>query len=98
MASLGHSELKEIKPYNGYLLKVLHPGPEPSGSVTVKTFGLLLDRAWIWLDFPGFKRYYIKEAYQFDVCFDACGPPTGDFHSDCGYTSVWRHRLQKWFI
>ena len=39
--------------------------------VTVKTFGLLLDRAWIWLYFPDFKHDYIKEAYRSDMF---CGP------------------------
>ena len=35
----------------------------------MKTFGLLPDRAWIWLDFPDFKHDYIKEVYWSDVCF-----------------------------
>ena len=51
-------------------------------TVTMKTFGLLLDRAWIWLDFPDFKLDYIKEAYRSDVCFAGRGPLTGDFHDD----------------
>ena len=52
-------------------------------TVTVKTFGLLLDRAWIWLYFPDFKHDYIKGVYWFDVCFAVRGPRTSDFHSDC---------------
>ena len=54
-----------------------------SPSVTVKTLGLLLDRAWIWLGIPGFKHDYLKEVYQSDVCFVGCGLRTGDFHGDC---------------
>ena len=54
-------------------------------TVTVKTFELLQDGGWIWLDFPGFKHYYMKEVYPSDVCFAVCGQRTGDFHCDCGY-------------
>ena len=53
-----------------------------STTVTVKNFGLLLDRVWIWLDFPDFKHDYVKEVYRFDVCFAGRGPRTGDFHGD----------------
>ena len=52
-------------------------------AVTVKTFGLLPDRAWIWLDFPDFKHDYIKEVYRSDLCFASHGLRTGDFHGDC---------------
>ena len=41
--------------------------------VTVKTFGLLLDKAGIWFDFPDFKHDYIKEVYRSDVYFVVCG-------------------------
>ena len=51
-------------------------------AVNVKTFGLLPDRAWIWLDFPDFKHDSIKEVYQSDVSFAGHGPQTRDFHSD----------------
>ena len=51
--------------------------------VTVKTFGLLQDRAGIWLDFPDFKHDYIKDVYWSDLCFASRGPRTGSFHSDC---------------
>ena len=51
----------------------------------MKTSGLLLDRAWIWLDFPDFKHDYIKEAYWSDVCFASHCSWTGDFHSDWYY-------------
>ena len=52
-------------------------------AVTVKTFGLLLDQAWIWLDFPDLKHDYINEVYWFNVCFAGRGPRTCDFHGDC---------------
>ena len=50
-----------------YLLVVTAPD-------AVKTFGLLPDRAWIWLDCPDFKHDHIKEVYQSDVCFAVRGP------------------------
>ena len=52
-----------------YLLVVTAPE-------AVKTFGLLPDRARIWLDFPDFKHDHIKEVYRSDVF---CRPRTGDF-------------------
>ena len=59
---------------------------------TVNTFGFLLDRAWIWLDFPDFKHDFIKEVYRSDVCFAGRGPRTSDFHGDwkvCFIMQVW---------
>ena len=49
-------------------------------------FGLLPDRAWIWLDFPDFKDGYIKEVYQCGMCFAGSGPRTGDSHGDWWWT------------
>ena len=40
-----------------------------SYSVTVKTFELLLDQGWIWLDFPDFKHDYLKQVCRSDVGF-----------------------------
>ena len=57
--------------------------------VTVKTFGLLPDRALIWLDFPDFKHDYIKEVYRSDVCFAGRGLRNGDFHGD------WNSRIHS---
>ena len=42
-------------------------------AVTVKTFGLLPDQGWFWLDFLDFKHDYIKKVYQSEVCFVGCG-------------------------
>ena len=53
------------------------PLPEPmltAHTVTVKTFGLLPERLWIWLDFVDSKHDYIKEIYRSDVCFVVRGP------------------------
>ena len=56
-------------------------------TVTVKTFGLLSNRAWIWLDFPGFKHdnACIKEVSWSHVCVAGHGWRTGDFHGDYNY-------------
>ena len=56
--------------------------------VTVKTFGLLPDQAWIWRDFPDFKHDYISVVYRSNVCFAGRGPRTSDFHGDCWY-HIW---------
>ena len=66
-------------------------------TVTVKTFGLLLDQAWICLDFPDFKHDYIKEVYRSDMCFAGPGLQTGDFHSDCiqGQNVVTIHQYDR---
>ena len=63
--------------------------------VTVKTFGLLPDRAWIWLDFPDFKQDYIKKVYRSNVCFAGHGMRTGDFHSDCFFGTEFRIFLEN---
>ena len=58
----------------------------PQSPWKMKTFGLLTcltDRAWIWLDFPDFKHYFIKEVYKSDACFAGCGPRTCNFRSGC---------------
>ena len=62
-------------------------------TVTMKTFGLLSDRAWIWLDFPDFKHYYIKgglpvgrvltAAVRGPVIFKVTGTLSKDFESFC---------------
>ena len=62
-----------VCPWNMSSLVQLHV---LAGSVTVKTFGLLPDRAWIWLDFPDLKHDYIKEVYRSNVCF--AGPRSAD--------------------
>ena len=48
-------------------------GLRPANAVTEKAFGLLPDRALIWLDFPDFKHHYIKEVYRSNVCFAGRG-------------------------
>ena len=48
------------------------PNHSLSNTVIMKTYGLLPDQAWIWLDFPDFKHDYRKEVYLSDVC---CQPP-----------------------
>ena len=48
-------------------------------TVTMKTFGLLPDEGWIWLDFADFKHDYIKEIYQSGMRFVSHGLRTGKF-------------------
>ena len=59
------------------LLTICHPpwpqvipifDGEMPHAVTVKTFELLPDRGWIWLDFLDFKHDLLKEVYQSGMC------------------------------
>ena len=66
----------------GELNGLPHPPPNSpksyhslSNTVIMKTYGLLPDRAWIWLDFPDFKHDYRKEVYLSDVF---CQPQSAD--------------------
>ena len=71
---------------------LFHHGPDPdwlwAQSQSLKIFGLLPDRAWIWLDFPDLKHDYIKGVYRSDMCFAGHGPRTCDFHGDCSLCQV----------
>ena len=68
----------------------------------MKTFWLLPDQGWIWLDFPDFNNDHIKKVYQSDMCFGSHILQTGDFHRDCGihngqqparYPEFWQHLI-----
>ena len=60
----------------------------------MKTFELLPDLGWIWLDFQDFKHDYIKEVNRSNVCLAARGPRTSDLHGDCNIQSVTRfHKI-----
>ena len=63
-------------------LHIMVSDNESGLSVTVKTFELLPNRGWIWLDFADLKHDYIKEVYWSDMCFAGHGPQTGQFQSD----------------
>ena len=60
-----------------------------------KLFGLILERGWIWLDFPDFRYEYIKEVYWSHLCFVGHGPWTGDFRSDCRRQTCFNRHIKK---